>query len=133
MARYTANTEATLRAKGYVPAKRVAERLKCSYSTVFRWAKAGKVSVVKVGGSTFVDWNSVLRTLNPKVAVALGLTSAEPPPGASLAPVPSAATLPPEGAFALVYLTADQLREVTDGRLSVQLTATVVAPRKDLE
>ena len=63
-----------MRAKGYLPAPRVAELVGLSVYTVYRWIKAGDVKGEKMLGHWFVTAESLIAKVGPDKAELLGLS-----------------------------------------------------------
>jgi excisionase family DNA binding protein len=71
------STEAeTMKAKGFLTAAEVAERIGKHVQTVYWWMKDGKIEHVWVSGHKYVSWPSVVRhytEIDPKGASLLGI------------------------------------------------------------
>jgi hypothetical protein len=52
--------KAQLRAKGFVPAVEVAEKLGFTPQTIYDWADAAKIHQVRLGTARWVEWKSVV-------------------------------------------------------------------------
>lgn len=62
-----------LAAKGYLPARTVAEKMNRNITTVYRWLDDGNVQGVKIIGDRYVNVLSLVKYIGVQESVLLGL------------------------------------------------------------
>lgn len=67
-----------MRAKGFIPATRIAEQTGYTSSAVRRWVAEGKVKGIMAGGEMFVDFETLVFHIGDEAARALGVLELDP-------------------------------------------------------